>query len=69
MVKTLGETQEDNTKYTSFLVWTGAENETIKVKTGNVKGDIEKGSFVKVSGDEISALNLATSAAARGSHG
>ena len=64
VVKTLGETQEDNTKYTSFLVWTGAENETIKVKTGNVKGDIEKGSFVKVSGDEISALNLATSAAA-----
>ena len=64
VVKTLGETQEDNTKYTSFLVWTGAENETIKVKTSNVKGDIEKGSFVKVSGDEISALNLATSAAA-----
>lgn len=64
MVKTLGETQEDNTKYTSFLVWTGAENETIKVKTSNVNGDIEKGSFVKVSGDEISALNLATSAAA-----
>ena len=29
-----------------------------------MKGDIEKGSFVKVSGDEISALNLATSAAA-----
>lgn len=64
VVKTLGETQEDNTKYTSFLVWTGAENETIKVKTSNVNGDIEKGSFVKVSGDEISALNLATSAAA-----
>lgn len=57
VVAKLGETREDNTTYYSYSVWTGSENETIKVADKNVnQDDIVKGSFVEYDGEKLTAL-------------
>ena len=57
VVAKLGETREDNTTYYSYSVWTGSENETIKVADKNVDQDkIAKGSFVEYDGEKLTAL-------------
>ena len=57
VVATLGNTREDNKTYSSFSVWTGSENETIKVEANKVHGNIVKGSFVKADGDDLYKLD------------
>lgn len=59
VVKELGETKEDNKKYTSFSVWTGAENETFKIETGKVDAGVKKGQFVKIENDAIDVVGIA----------
>ena len=57
VVAKLGETREDNTTYYSYSVWTGSENETIKVADKNVnQATIVKGSFVEYDGEKLTAL-------------
>ena len=57
VVNTLGQTKEDNKTYSSFSVWTGSENETIKVESNKVHGSVVKGSFVKIDGDDLYMLS------------
>ena len=59
VVKELGETKEDNKKYTSFSVWTGSENETFKIESAKVGANVQKGAFVKIENDGINVVGVA----------
>lgn len=57
VVDELGVTREDNKYYTSYSVWTGSENETVKVEGRGANQQADKGDFIKVEDDKITVLN------------